>query len=867
MRLGGIILTAHAVIIEICFSSVVLCAMKPLNYLPSVTKTALAVTFFVWFLLFSQFQGCKSEVEPPKTSPSCDAQCKYGHLSADSLNAIAKSLKIITDSLLQSDKDSNLEKGLELTNSLLEIRQIQKDTERIVGSLYKKGKFFKELYSKKKGIQLDSAKANFKLALTLRPEYSDIINELAHAHALEGDYATAERLLLQSIKLSTDQKENAYASLAYYYLSECFNNQRLYQKGLESASKGLGLGQPDHRGILLLGQGAAELGLKKNIEATLSYQKAIQVIADSANLADAYTNLGIIQKQLVMEQNGLGSFDSAKEWMRKGLSLKSDPEGFAASYNNIADVFLLQNQKDSAYHYYQRAIIELTPGFKNTDWRQNPNEEECDSALIKTDLMGYLRDKATALQTDPALWNFALKTYSLADIVCDTIRKRSEGRESKYFWREEAYPMYWEAVKLCHKQGNSKLAYYFFEKSRSMMLLDAMNGVKLKGTNEWKAVEILSLDKLQGKLESNQALIEYLTPMDGEGHATKDSIYVLVVTKDACKLAHLRCPLDSLAKFVNGAQKTVGSSPGEFHYWYKILIGGLRLPNHIDKLIISPSGDIGKVAFDGLLTGKVMREENFLVSKFTTSIAYSATLQFLDYHWNGGKGILAMAPVEFPSYKMGALESTKEGADWLGQKFSAKVFIQDQATKNTFVQQSKTQKILQLFTHATDSSELNGEPGIYFRDSILSLLELYNLKLNAEMVVLTACQTGSGEHRVGEGIGSLARGFAYAGVPTTVATLWSVPDLASVAITKDFYTNLKAGMAKDEALRKAKISYLQNSSNSTSIDPYYWAAITLFGDTGELDLGEGSNWWKWMGGIGLLTAIAFLVYYLKRRDS
>ena len=80
-------------------------------------------------------------------------------------------------------------------------------------------------------------------------------------------------------------------------------------------------------------------------------------------------------------------------------------------------------------------------------------------------------------------------------------------------------------------------------------------------------------------------------------------------------------------------------------------------------------------------------------------------------------------------------------------------------------------------------------------DGFLNTYEIYNLDLNAELAVLSACETGIGKLSKGEGIMSLARGFMYAGVPGIVMTLWAVEDIAGAQIITEFYINLKKELA------------------------------------------------------------------------
>ena len=113
-------------------------------------------------------------------------------------------------------------------------------------------------------------------------------------------------------------------------------------------------------------------------------------------------------------------------------------------------------------------------------------------------------------------------------------------------------------------------------------------------------------------------------------------------------------------------------------------------------------------------------------------------------------------------------------------------------------------------------------------NGFIRLNEIYNLNLNADLVVLSACQTALGKDVRGEGLIGLTRGFMYAGSPRVVASLWKVDDLATAELMKIFYQKmLKDKMRPAAALRAAKVAMWKSKRWNS---PYYWAAFELQGD-------------------------------------
>ncbi|HEY6403520.1 MAG TPA: CHAT domain-containing protein, partial [Blastocatellia bacterium] len=115
------------------------------------------------------------------------------------------------------------------------------------------------------------------------------------------------------------------------------------------------------------------------------------------------------------------------------------------------------------------------------------------------------------------------------------------------------------------------------------------------------------------------------------------------------------------------------------------------------------------------------------------------------------------------------------------------------------------------------------------QDGFLRLQDIYNLKLPAELVVLSACQTGLGKEIKGEGLIGLTRGFMYAGAPRVVASLWKVNDRATSELMKRFYQGMLGPerLRPADALRQAQLSLWKEKQWR---DPYYWAAFVLQGE-------------------------------------
>ena len=146
-------------------------------------------------------------------------------------------------------------------------------------------------------------------------------------------------------------------------------------------------------------------------------------------------------------------------------------------------------------------------------------------------------------------------------------------------------------------------------------------------------------------------------------------------------------------------------------------------------------------------------------------------------------------------------------------------------------------RIVHFATHALINNQNPNLSGIVLslvdeqgrpQNGFLRLYDIYNLKLDSDLVVLSACQTALGKEIKGEGLIGLTRGFMYAGAPRVVASLWRIDDRATADIMKRFYESmLKDGLRPAAALRAAQISM---SEDKRWHSPHYWAAFTLQGE-------------------------------------
>ena len=212
-----------------------------------------------------------------------------------------------------------------------------------------------------------------------------------------------------------------------------------------------------------------------------------------------------------------------------------------------------------------------------------------------------------------------------------------------------------------------------------------------------------------------------------------------------------------------------------------------------------------------------------------------------------------------------------ETAKQLGKKFRGHVLTGVEATEQNVKARMADCSILHFGTHA----EVNDEEPMLSRlflapqndqdleDGYLYTHEVYTLPLQASMVSLTACETGLGKIRTGDGMLSLARAFRYAGCPSVAMSLWKIDDQSSAKIMQKFYQFLKQRDPKDVALRRAKLNFLDESTPELA-NPLYWAGMVIVGDASPIYLSNNVSYWIYLL---VLSVILFILYLVMRKRN
>ncbi len=296
----------------------------------------------------------------------------------------------------------------------------------------------------------------------------------------------------------------------------------------------------------------------------------------------------------------------------------------------------------------------------------------------------------------------------------------------------------------------------------------------------------------------------------------------------------------------------------------KLLPG--RVISNTRPIIIVPDGLLCYLPFEALLT--LPHQGNFanapyLLRSHSVQYAWMATLLTLPEPTQPTQGGL-MHIVPFAQSARDGLAALPNSLRDVPVGVGSEVLEGATATSTAFLKKAPQHSALHLSTHA--SAGRCCQPGIEFHDRTLALPEIYAHRFRASIVSLSACETGAGEVAEGEGILSLARAFAFAGAQSLVSSLWQVNERSTAELFSTFYKNLENGLSKAEALRQSKLSYLASPEPDARKTPFHWAAFTLTGANGQVNLIHSThssrrNWFPLAFAASLFTLLIGQFYF------
>ncbi|MCJ7447185.1 MAG: CHAT domain-containing protein [Bacteroidales bacterium] len=765
-------------------------------------------------------------------------------------------------------------------------------------------------------INLSSAYINIGIAFLETKDYSSALDyfnksaEIKSKHNLPGlalvylniaktyvktnDPVQAEKFYLRSIHRFTDEFGENYFRLAevYFDYGLFLRSEGRNSEALESHRKALS--------ICLKNYG------EKHTLVALSYKH----LGDHYfNQADYKTALEYYQESLIAVVNYFNnhdiysnpSIDSSLFDIRLLDNLKSKAralELFAGDHNDKDIKLKIINTSLGTVELALQLIDRIRNNYLTEESRIYLAENEKETYLFAIHI-------ASALYTLTGDRSMGEKMYSIAQKAKAAVL-RNEITESELLY-SAAIP---DSLREKQNRLSGNISAYnnlILEESRKTSLdsnkislwkdaLFGMNRDKEKVTDEinkefpqyhdlLQKTEPVPLSEIQKHLHSDETVIDYL--LSNQYKNGKRDLYVFLITRD--NLEFHETGLDSLflenTEIIRKADNQYLNSEfsaytGALSYMYVNLIKPVEGSFAGDRLIIIPDEEIAWLPFDAFLANSPGPEQTdyeglrYLINNYTISYGYSSSLIFSKSPgFKRGVKVFAFAPdygnnktfSMAPELLYGAGKEIESIYKW----FRGRKFTGDQGTETNFIQAARNPAMFHLAMHSVSDS-INSKYSYLLFDTHSDTIEdgkLYNYeisltRINSPMVVLSACNSGTGTLNHGEGLMSLARGFILAGASSVVRTAWEVNDETSAEIISRFYKHLSEGRLKDEAMRLAKLDYLDASHPAYS-SPYFWAAYEVMGDNAPV--APNNSVLVLIISISLIVAAGILTFYLRRR--
>jgi CHAT domain-containing protein len=347
-----------------------------------------------------------------------------------------------------------------------------------------------------------------------------------------------------------------------------------------------------------------------------------------------------------------------------------------------------------------------------------------------------------------------------------------------------------------------------------------------------------TLSDVQNVIESAQAVVSYFIAEKGK------KLYQFTITKNKFKIISRTLP-DNFDRSCKGFINSLLFADFKTYKSAQPLARLLKpsLPKNIKEIIVIPSGRIGALPLESMplkIEGNDYKNVTFFVDRWAISYEFAVGLMLQKAKEKSERkpvNVFLCAPIHFESNpNLNDLPGAEKEVDAIAGLFpnQSKIFSYAKASEAELKSKEiQNYNYLHLATHGIVDSNEPAQSEIFLNageseDGNLFCREIYTMNLNADLVVLSACETGLGKFSKGEGVIGLSRALTYAGAKNIVVSFWKVSDESTAELMINFYKHLIECKEQNfsAALRQAKVDIIKSGKYSS---PYYWAPFVLIG--------------------------------------
>lgn len=642
----------------------------------------------------------------------------------------------------------------------------------------------------------------------------------------------------------------------------------------------------------------------KNYQKALEYFKLGYVKAEEIQDLES---LGMILNNIGIIYFNQGNYEESTQYYQKAIDLAQKLEGgqiLWEAFFEIGNSYAKQNKYFEALKNYKNSIRiienirsqlrleELKASYMGTDKRIEAYHNLINIlvALHKENSeIGYDREAFNYLERAKARAFLDSLEVSQVDISLG-INFKLKNQENELM--KDISNIYNKllAAELTSEEITS-LQQQLTEKENELERLKREIRSKSPDYADLKYPEIISLKDTQKKLlDSKTAFFAYTIG--------NDNSYGFSITKKSLKIFPIpKKPI--IQNLISEYLKTIADKDTkDFSLGYE-LFRSLVLPGldkDIEKIIFIPADILHFLPFETLITkdqGLHWLIEDYKIAyapsissyreiiqrkKATRSKRHYDILAFGDPDFgqletgaNGGdifQNFYSSNAFNFYRLKFSGIEIEK--IESLFKRDKEEIFVRDAATESQLKNLDLDDyKIIHFATHSLIDDKKPARSSIVLslkndtmEDGFVQMREIYNLKLNADLVTLSACQTGLGQYIKGEGIEGLNRAFFFAGSSSVLMSLWAVNDLATYQLMERFYTHLRSSSKIINSIREAKLEMIDSDTVS---HPYYWAGFIVSGEADYIVFPKNIAKWFLLGGSFIL--LGGLVFIALKRNG
>ncbi len=793
----------------------------------------------------------------------------------------------------------DFDKALDYYKKSLQLREEINDKLLIGNSLNNIGLVYCKKGELVQGLSFFHKSLKKRYEINDKPGIAQTLNNIGVVYKIKGQYDSAFQYLEKSLEIKRTIGDKELIASSLNNLGELYSINDNFKKSSDYFKEALRLRieTDDRVGIVLSSIGIASLTMNYGMQyKSLEYiQSALMLVTDNFNDTNVLVNPEI---DIVYDLNIIKLFGLKADLLRNLYNNNNRKlEYLTASLNtyeliikilgNIRKFYTGENSKlfllNNSRKYYEDAIeivLELLQITGDEKYKSQAfGYAEQSKANILADRIRENEAKVFAKIPDSILTREKLLKIKIAEIrekIYSTGNKKDAG------WNKqkeiEIFNLKFELNSLIKKIEKDFPSYY-----------------KIKYSEQ-----VMKVPEIQSVLSDNNVILEYFL--------TQSKLFTFIISKNRFNV--IRLSVDSVFfnrvgnfyKLLSATAENVNKNEltktyiQTSYYLYRILIQPVQINYKQKDLIIIPDGILSFIPFEALVTetgenGKTSYKElPYLILKNSATYNYSSLLYakaMMKDSSTGCKGLLAYAAsfkksnyqydrktinrMRTRNSDMAELIGVIDEVENISEIIDGDIFIDKQATECSFKTSAADYCVIHLATHGIIDNEnpmfshlVFEDDSVCKEDGNLYTYELFNMRLNADLAVLSACKTGFGKLHKGEGMMTMARGFLYAGVPSLVISLWNVNDFSTGILMTSFYKYLEQGKDKNEALRYAKLDFI-NNSDEVLANPFFWADFIQIGNTKPLKIHKKHNWITYTGLLLLLLSFSFAYYKVRNK--